>query len=158
LHVLDSWTRQCFAGGVPAADAEYVGPLLLHHGPGRSWEVTGEFRCIEPRVVDDDGRGHIVLWWGRVRGPDEWGDDELLNCEVDLEFRELPLARGLVIRRERHLVGYKRWSTQAWMYGLDGAPWYSDAAGGGLAGVREPRTPMPDTPAADLLLDPDDLL
>jgi hypothetical protein len=138
-----------------ATDAEYRGSLWLRDRDLRGWRVAGEFKAIEPRVVDDDGQGHIVLWWGRAFAEGEWGEETIVNTVVDLEFDDLPGARGLVIRLDRPSQGFMRGFTEAWMYGLDGTPWPMGAPGGG--GVREPRRPLPTSPSAGLLIDPEDL-
>lgn len=140
---------------MPAADAEYRGPMWLRDVAGRSWRVTGEYRAIEPRVVDEDGQGHIVLWWGRALAEGLWGDPRIVNTVVDLEFDELPWARGLVIRFDGPTEGYLHGFTEAWMYGLDGTPWPMEPPGG--AGDREPRRPSPSSPTTGLLVDPDEL-
>ena len=101
--------------------------MWLRSADARGWPVTGEYRCIEPRVVDEDGQGHIVLWWGRAFAEGTWGDRSLVNTVVDLEFEELPAARGLVIRFDGPEEGYLRGFTEAWMYGFDGTPWPMDA-------------------------------
>jgi len=142
--------------GVEAADAEYRGPLWLSDTAGRRWRVSGEYRSIEPRVVDEDGQGHIVLWWGRAFASGAWGDEQLVNTVVDLEFDELPRAHGLVIRFERPPPGHvPPGYTVAWMYGLDATPWPMDAPGS--AGDREPRRPLPSAPSTGMLGDPEDL-
>jgi hypothetical protein len=138
-----------------ATDAEYRGPLWLRDAALRGWRLIGEFKAIEPRVVDEDGQGHIVLWWGRAFAEGRWGDSTIVNTVVDLEFDELPWARGLVIRFDGPDAGYMRGFTEAWMYGLDGTPWPIEAPGGG--GVREPRRPLPNAPSSGSLIDPDDL-
>ena len=129
--------------------------MWLRDASARSWRVTGEYRCIEPRVVDEDGQGHIVLWWGRALAEGDWGDPALVNTVVELEFDELPHARGLVIRFAGPNEGYLQGFTEAWMYGFDGTPWPMDAPG--PSGVREPRRPLPSSPTTGLLVDPDEL-
>jgi len=130
--------------------------MWLRDEAGRAWRVTGEYRCIEPRVVDEDGQGHIVLWWGRALAEGHWGDPSIVNSVVELEFDELPTAHGLVVRFDGPEEGFVFGYTEAWMYGLDGTPWPMEAPGGG-AGVREPRRPLPAPPAIGLLVDPDEL-
>ncbi len=130
--------------------------MWLRDEAGRGWRVTGEYRVIEPRVVDEDGQGHIVLWWGRAVAEGDWGDPSIVNTVVDLDFDELPDAHGLVIRFDGPDEGWLRGYTEAWMYGLDGTPWPMDSRGGG-AGVREPRRPLPSAPTNGLLIDPEDL-
>ena len=129
--------------------------MWLRGADARGWPVTGEYRCIEPRVVDEDGQGHIVLWWGRAFAEGTWGDRSLVNTVVDLEFEELPAARGLIIRFDGPDEGYLRGFTEAWMYGFDGTPWPMDAPG--PPGVREPRRPLPSSPSTGMLVDPDEL-
>jgi hypothetical protein len=129
--------------------------MWLRDETGQSWRVTGEYRAIEPRVVDEDGQGHIVLWWGRAFAEGVWGDADLVNTVVTLEFDDLPYARGLVIRFDGPDEGYLPGFTEAWMYGFDGTPWPMDAPG--AAGDREPRRPLPASPASGLLLDPEEL-